>query len=1338
MTPFRSVWTLTLILFLAAPPWGRAAEQIAAVGSAAEQLQDAIRHAKTYYSLGRVERDNLSPPEAGLSEIHDAETLLAALLKTGNLAPDESERLATHIQAVKNDLLDQLRAARGTLVGVFPLTPFVIAPLFADSGPTAIYRLNDDTADKAATDAAAGLVAQLSELEKKQGPLAVLVTSLLSQETPAEGNRALKYAVRQAFRGSPRFQVLGHADVAPLLSKADWDRLQAGDVASVRAGLLKGLGPRLLVVTLRKSDAVKDVRAYAATGQFLEEPGNSPQKPQRPFSALGVARDRSDRLAWILWANAALLAAAYVTYGAIVYTHRAMAADSSWTTLLALPLVAFMVGRCVPYAIAPLLGSIRLPPGAPALVFFWLPCLAGVGFLAAPLLAYWLIAPWLAQLWASLSPASRGGALFAALGTGIAAYLAGPLLLYLDEHLLLELLLMSTSVVALTYLLGRTLDYADPLPLSLAFIPLALTMPAGAALCHAGAAWLGLATGSIIAALAVMLFWNGRRGKRRVPDAGATAGEAADAAGIPTDAQALAQRAENPIYQPSSAFNDAWDRVRGLLDGRCSHLGLFGARGTGKTATAHAITQRLAEEFKSRGVAPALLCGTCPQPISEPISYAPFCQALAQHFEVNLLAPPGPKLQQISQALGGLFGSVIPFAKILFPRSAGEGDAAARPDEINASIAWMLRRLSKNRPIALFLDDVQWLDAASAALVAYLLKEFPAGDKMPLAIILVADGESSLADLGFAVAQWAVEVEYPSLAQQADVLVHGVGLQAAVAQEVLARCGAERKNDGGMLWPLQVAARLARCGALLRGEDGFAWANGSWPTDFAIPNHFQAAIEEQWESAAEYRAVLECAACGANGREFHASVLAAALGRSCLDVLIALDEIERKTGIIYDVRERDDVFAFHSSFLLEVVRGRLGILGHGPRKTDVPQIVREYHARLALALEAAPHASTGGPDAVANHFYAAGARYAAKGVEFCLQAAAAAAAGYDFRRAGNYLDMAAECADFSGGGFSVEIERQVVACQEAQVALQGQQRADVAAAGLAYLKQHPAAPARLVLAVAQVCYDVGHRSHEGKWYDDATGLCQRIAAHPASPQEEAQARHIMAVSQPPERRAQRVAGLRQAYALMQHAAAEDREASRWFAQIVNSLAKELAKGTAAEQDEAARLFEFRLQLDNERQLGDLRGMAMAVAGLGRLQWYHEPKNAAEAERRFRQNLEISEAIGDITAQAKMHSLLGACALEKSSVDEALTHYERSLELAGDLNDRCFAAAGLLRCYQRQQRIDRFEATARRLSEWFGNDKIPLDCKNQLLAVLTPCRGERGSEAVRQLLACVQR
>ena len=811
---------IALVPLIHAAWWGLLAGQAAAEESAINQIDAAIRHAKTYDLLSATEHGDLPASQAGLRELECAEEVL----RHARLPSDESDRIGKRIAAVKGDLEGQIKRASGTLEGEFPLNRFLTSPLFADSGPTAVYRLIGDPAIKATGDAAANLAAQVDELGKKSGRLPVIFIAVPPGQTRRDDSQAgaLEHAARQAFHGSPRFSLPRNAAVTEALTpgKGETDTpledFRAGRITpAVEEKLLKAFGPNLLVVAIRRADVIADdVYYYQTEGNIIEA-----SKPQETFSTFGLGRDRHDRLAWIVWANAALLAAAFGAYALIVFTHRAMAVDRSWTTLLALPLVAFVVGHALPYAVSPLLGSIRLPPETPALVSFWIPCLAGLSFLVAPLAAYWLASSRFAELWPSLSPGNRGGALFAAMGAGVAAYLAGPMLLYSEQHPALDVMLMSVSAMVLAYLLGRTLDYSDPLPTSFVFVPLILAMPAGAALLHADTIGLGFAAGSIAVAATAIVAVNATRRNRRLKTARSNfnpslADQARIGGGIPADVQELVLRAENPDYQQFPSFDRAWDRMSGLIEGHCCHLGLFGRRGAGKTATVRAITKRLVQELEKGGSRPALLCGSCPQPISEPISYAPFREALAQHFEVDLLAPPGPKMQQISQALGGLFGSVMPFARILFPHTAGADDAAVRPDEINASIVWMLRRLSKARPILLFLDDVQWLDEASATLVKYLIEAFPAGSNTPVAVVLVADRKSCLADIGFDVARNGIELAYPSLAEQAQILVRGVGLQPGVAEEILLRTGAARETDGGLLWPLQVVAKLARSGAL--------------------------------------------------------------------------------------------------------------------------------------------------------------------------------------------------------------------------------------------------------------------------------------------------------------------------------------------------------------------------------------------------------------------------------------------------------------------------------------------------------------------------------------------
>ena len=198
------------------------------------------------------------------------------------------------------------------------------------------------------------------------------------------------------FRASPRFRVHTHAEAAVALTPAELADLLAGRVTpAVKAGLLKGFGAtKLLVVTIRPVDAAEGIYHYGTEGQLLDAASDSP--PER-FSTMGFSRDRRDRLAWIVLANVALLALALAAYALIVRTHRALAVDTSWLTLLLAPLAGFAVGRILPCVIAPLLGSMRLGPGTPLAAAFWFPLVAGLGLWASR----WRSTGWRRPSWPS-------------------------------------------------------------------------------------------------------------------------------------------------------------------------------------------------------------------------------------------------------------------------------------------------------------------------------------------------------------------------------------------------------------------------------------------------------------------------------------------------------------------------------------------------------------------------------------------------------------------------------------------------------------------------------------------------------------------------------------------------------------------------------------------------------------------------------------------------------------------------------------------------------------------------------------------------------------------------
>ncbi len=226
-------------------------------------------------------------------------------------------------------------------------------------------------------------------------------------------------------------------------------------------------------------------------------------------AATGICRDRRDRLAWILAANAGLVVLACVLYFLIVATHRTMCSEKSWKVWLIVPLVGFAVGRVVPYAIAPTVGAIQITPELSAATTIWFPLLMGLGVIGGPLIAYWLASQWLAKLWSFLNLDVRGGALFAAVGAGTAAYLARPLLLYVPQSAMaVDILLMTATVILLAYLLGRSLDRSDSSSANFAPAFLLLAAPAGMTVLHADVKWLAVSSVSLAIIAVAAVGWD--------------------------------------------------------------------------------------------------------------------------------------------------------------------------------------------------------------------------------------------------------------------------------------------------------------------------------------------------------------------------------------------------------------------------------------------------------------------------------------------------------------------------------------------------------------------------------------------------------------------------------------------------------------------------------------------------------------------------------------------------------------------------------------------------------------------------------------------------------------
>lgn len=1365
---------------------------------ASDELAQDLRHAETYYALGALDPDSATAAQ-GMSWAESAS-------QCPNSTDDHRSATVPDRLAIDQTKLDQLgKAAAGTLNSVFPLTRFFKSRLFSDVGIGSEYDLTGNAAADAAIDASGQALARVAAAEKGIDSLPVLFIVLpppgylqSADRRGAQWNaEQLEGSLAAGTAGYPQFVPYQVFELKPgtrdairaLLPKTDPAELPKSIADRVSAELAASFKKsEVLVIVVRMKDAVETVYDCTADVYLLDGGGTAKERNSANASSVfpnftidRLRVDRHDRAGLIVLANVLLLVLACALHRLIAATHATMISERSWRFGLLAPLAAFAIGRAVPYAIAPALVALHVSPEASAATSFWYPCLLGLGLIGVPLIAYWLASQGLAQHWSLLSVDVRGGALFAAVGAGIAAYMAGPLLLYgpLPGARLwlaaINCVLMAASIIVVAYVAGRSLDRADPLSAHIA-APFLTIVPAlvGLAVLSADTGWLSACTAAVVVAAAAVVRWD-RAHKPPGPDAGAEPPppQAGDAG---TSAE-LARRAENPDFQQSPRVQAVVERLAPLLRGEACRVVVVGSAGAGKTATVDAAIARFVREFPPRashgakqgavsrehgtpaqrvGTPPpaprsplpaaTVLRGSCPAPGGETIAFAPFRQALARHFAIDFFAESEPKLQQISQALGGIVGSFIPFSTILFHHPAGDGAAAVNEDQIDLSIAWMLRRLAARNPVILLLDDAQWLDESSMRLVKRLVEEFPPGERPPVAIVLVASDLEPLKLLEID-EEATIEIAYPSREEQVQILVQGVGLNKDVAETILARVGAASELRSGLHWPLQIVAQLARAGAFVPGDNGFVWAGGCWPADFQIPSHIEAIIQRQLADAAKYRTILQCAACCADGREFNASLVAAALDQPCLDLLVELDEIERTTGMVRDVRERDDIYEFHSWFLVEEIRRSLGLdegekqngdITHLPERPKgcfaqmsnvpvlFPQLVREYHGRLAAALESVPAASANKVFDLATYYYVAGVRYAPKGVEHCLRAADAAASMCDFAAARRYLQMAERSAQWTEKSREVAVARQLVHCLEARVTAHGSQRFAALCEVLQYLKENPDAPAPLLLAAAELCYAEAHRSRRPDLLQDATRLCRQIAdpqpagGRPDAPSihEKARALHIMALSLPGDQRADRIAALNSALHVVQKPADDDPKAARCLAQIVNSLAKELAKSTDANDRQRAReLFETRLKWETQRRLNDPHGRAMALGGLGRLHWFAAPRDIDAAEPYFREALEISEQICDSGAQVKLHSFLGACALEKGQPEDALAHYSLSAKLRGDRVDQWFSGIGLMRCCAALGRIEQCDAEAAKLLDLLTDEGPPPDCKPLLRQAL---------------------
>jgi hypothetical protein len=743
-------------------------------------------------------------------------------------------------------------------------------------------------------------------------------------------------------------------------------------------------GPRsLMLVMVREfSDEKGDqhwVQAQHRTFELssLEKAEESPEKLEadKVRSAEAMTHDKSRF-------NIGIVNGAIGLWGIALLVHYGLSVGhgygGGWARLLAIPTASFVLGL----ALAPLIvvACVRwLPnPETYASAAAWWPCTAGALALFVPAGVFRMVAGSVGRYLPDLSCHGRWGISFVPVALGVCAGWLRPACFALGLDGLHFMMAMVLGAGLLTYCFGRAIDLADHFPV--AIIPIVV----GLALAFGGGAFSGsplilwsvaLAAALVSVSHALYLRWRART----MGEGESTWETGRNAAGPPRTVAQLRQALESPPYHPPREF----DRLRKAIEGsavtRSTWIGLVGPTASGKTAAAR---QLIGELQASEGDL-LVLVGQCAEQAPR---YQPFKDALAELGVSPRLMASRSDGGEVNNFFDRLADEFVPFWDYFSSSSDDDEDEGAGSDLLTA-ITNALEAASRKRTVVLFLDDIQWIDEGSKAVLKHLRDHFAPGGEPRLLIIVAARDTQALEKLDLE--ERVFSLTPPSAAEQQQILERGLGIESNSARRLIGALGSIGQEAGGMFWLIRAIQELV-------AEDAFAETNHGFelrPTyiksgRLPVPSAMREKLAESLTASGAHRAILECAAL--LGERFRIDDLAECLELDRLELLTVLRELEREWQLVRDIPSDQERYAFSSTFLLEIMRQELGVVGVGAKPARPSKIARELHARIAAVFERRTPRTAELTFGIARHYFAAGKAYAEQSRENCLAAAQAA------------------------------------------------------------------------------------------------------------------------------------------------------------------------------------------------------------------------------------------------------------------------------------------------------------------------------------------------------------
>lgn len=333
------------------------------------------------------------------------------------------------------------------------------------------------------------------------------------------------------------------------------------------------------------------------------------------------------------------------------------------------------------------------------------------------------------------------------------------------------------------------------------------------------------------------------------------------------------------------------------LGGRRAMMLVSGEAGIGKTTL---LDRFVAEAMRAEGVRVGR--GQCLEQYGEGEAYLPILDALGGLARDDGDGAFAAVLRRHAPSWIGHLAALDPGRR---PRAGGSGAVAALPARMMRELADALEVLTRERTLALVLDDLHWCDRSSVDLLACLALR-----RQPARLLVV--GSLRPADMRAA--------DHPFLAVQHDLRAKGLceeialallspadvaayldarfpGAPASGLRQLAARVHA--RTEGNALFMINMVNDLVGAGLL-------AWRDGRWQVDGSvdsatdrIPTGLQALLDRRLRRLPPTtRRVLEAASVA--GEEFAVTAVAAALAAEPAAVEAVCEDLAAQGTLIAD------------------------------------------------------------------------------------------------------------------------------------------------------------------------------------------------------------------------------------------------------------------------------------------------------------------------------------------------------------------------------------------------------------------------------------------------------